>query len=106
MFTLLTCFCTLAGFNAKTIDMEDFKPEVLMDSTEKAIFLMATYGEGEPTDNAIAFTKWMKNAEGTLTAETLSKLRFCVFGLGNKQYEHYNLMGKTTDKCKIGRAHV
>lgn len=79
--------------------MEDFNAEVLENSTDKAIFLMATYGEGEPTDNAIAFTKWMKNAESTLSAETLSKLRFCVFGLGNKQYEHYNLMGKTTDKC-------
>lgn len=65
--------------------------------TERAIFLMATYGEGEPTDNAISFTKWMKNLEGTLGADTLKKLKFCVFGLGNKQYEHYNLMGKTTN---------
>lgn len=68
-----------------------------MNSTERAIFLMATYGEGEPTDNAIAFTKWMKNTEGTLSADCLNKLKFCVFGLGNKQYEHYNLMGKVTN---------
>lgn len=37
-----------AGFAAKTIDLEDFDPEVLVNGTEKAIFLMATYGEGEP----------------------------------------------------------
>lgn len=86
------------GFNAKTIDLEDFNPEVLME-TERAIFLMATYGEGEPTDNAIAFTKWMKNTEKELSAECLSKLKYSVFGLGNKQYEHYNLMGKATDTC-------
>lgn len=85
-----------AGFLAKTIDLEDFDPEVLK-STERAIFLMATYGEGEPTDNAISFTKWMKNADGALGADTLTNLKFCVFGLGNKQYEHYNLMGKTTN---------
>lgn len=87
-----------SGFNAKTIDLEDFNVEVLQE-TERAIFLMATYGEGEPTDNAIAFTKWMKNTEKELPADFLSKLKYCVFGLGNKQYEHYNLMGKSTNTC-------
>lgn len=88
----------ISGFNAKTIDLEDFNVEVLQE-TERAIFLMATYGEGEPTDNAIAFTKWMKNTEKELPADFLSKLKYCVFGLGNKQYEHYNLMGKSTNTC-------
>ena len=39
-------------------------------------------GEGEPTDNAIEFYKWIKNADSTLTSTTLSKLSFSVFGLG------------------------
>eukprot|EP01032_Pedospumella_encystans_P018505 gene18505-21066_t len=85
-----------AGFNAKMIDLEDFSPDVLKE-TERAIFLMATYGEGEPTDNAISFTKWMKNLEKELGPDTLNKLKYSVFGLGNKQYEHYNLMGKLTN---------
>jgi NADPH-ferrihemoprotein reductase len=92
------CMMFLIGFSTKTVDLEDFDPEVLK-TTDRAIFLMATYGEGEPTDNAIAFTKWMKNTDETLNSDTLNKLRFCVFGLGNKQYEHYNLMGKTTNTC-------
>lgn len=41
----------------------------------------------------------MKNSEGALSPDTLKKLKFSVFGLGNKQYEHYNLMGKTTNTC-------
>ena len=28
----------------------------------------------------------------------MNSLKYCVFGLGNKQYEHYNRMGKLTDK--------
>jgi hypothetical protein len=35
-----------SGFNAKVIDLEDFNADILIHSTERAIFLMATYGEG------------------------------------------------------------
>ncbi|XP_043473063.1 NADPH--cytochrome P450 reductase isoform X1 [Leptopilina heterotoma] len=50
-----------------------------------AVFCMATYGEGDPTDNAMEFVDWLKNGEGDL-----SGLNYAVFGLGNKTYEHYN----------------
>lgn len=59
---------------------------------------MATYGEGEATDNAIAFLKWMKDENNEIGSTGLSNLKYTVFGLGNKQYEHYNFMGRTTNK--------
>ena len=31
-----------------------------------AVFLMATYGEGEPTDNAVQFHEFIKNEETEL----------------------------------------
>lgn len=93
---LFVFFFPLSGFDAKTVDMEDFDAEKLKE-TGAAIFLMATYGEGEPTDNAAAFLKFLKNEDNAVTAEYLSGLRYCVFGLGNRQYEHYNRMGKTCD---------
>lgn len=43
---------------------------------------MATYGEGEPTDNAAVFAKWFKNEDSSVSKEYLSGLRFSVFGLG------------------------
>uniref|UniRef100_A0A672PJC8 NADPH--cytochrome P450 reductase n=1 Tax=Sinocyclocheilus grahami TaxID=75366 RepID=A0A672PJC8_SINGR len=58
-----------------------------------AVFCMATYGEGDPTDNAQEFYDWMQG-----TDDDLEGVNFAVFGLGNKTYEHFNATGKYTDK--------
>ena len=84
------------GFAAKMVDLEDFDPSQLLHS-KIAIFLIATYGEGEPTDNAVKFSKWLKNEDQELEANHLSKVNFSVFGLGNRQYEHFNRQGKLTN---------
>jgi NADPH-ferrihemoprotein reductase len=88
-----------AGFDAKSCDLEDFSPEAI-SQCKLAIFLMATYGEGEPTDNAAKFFKWIKSddSDNSPAEGSLSSLSFTVFGLGNRQYEHYNRMGKLIDQ--------
>nr|KAG5690130.1 hypothetical protein BaRGS_003453 [Batillaria attramentaria] len=58
-----------------------------------AIFCMATYGEGDPTDNSQEFYEWLQNGSGDLEG-----MNYAVFGLGNKTYEHFNAMGKYVDK--------
>ncbi|XP_041350268.1 NADPH--cytochrome P450 reductase-like [Gigantopelta aegis] len=58
-----------------------------------AIFCMATYGEGDPTDNAQEFYEWLQAGDGELGG-----MKYAVFGLGNKTYEHFNAMGKYVDK--------
>ncbi|KAG8122804.1 hypothetical protein E2320_018254 [Naja naja] len=58
-----------------------------------AVFCMATYGEGDPTDNAQDFYDWLQD-----TDSKLSGIKYAVFGLGNKTYEHFNAMGKFVDK--------
>ncbi|XP_049777434.1 NADPH--cytochrome P450 reductase [Schistocerca cancellata] len=58
-----------------------------------AVFCMATYGEGDPTDNAMEFYEWLQNGD-----PDLSGLNYAVFGLGNKTYEHYNEVAKYIDK--------
>ncbi|KAI5965730.1 cprA [Candida pseudojiufengensis] len=64
----------------------DIKDDILV------FFILATYGEGEPTDNAIEFIEFLDNE-----ADTLSSLRFTVFGLGNSTYEFYNAIGRKVD---------
>lgn len=58
-----------------------------------AIFCVATYGEGDPTDNARDLQTWL--VEGKTR---LGSLKYTVFGLGNKTYEHFNAMGRLFDK--------
>nr|AWA45974.1 NADPH-cytochrome P450 reductase [Pieris rapae] len=58
-----------------------------------AVFCMATYGEGDPTDNAMEFYEWLKNGDPDLTG-----VNYAVFGLGNKTYEHYNAVAIYLDK--------
>ena len=96
---LLCCILCSLGFDAKSVDLEDFDPANFTAPSSSSlapprIFLMATYGEGEPTDNAASFAKWMKEETDTFKQNAdhapLAGLRFTVFGLGNKQYEHYN----------------
>nr|XP_022918376.1 NADPH--cytochrome P450 reductase isoform X1 [Onthophagus taurus] len=58
-----------------------------------AVFCMATYGEGDPTDNAMEFYEWLQNGDADL-----SGLNYAVFGLGNKTYEHYNAVAIYMDK--------
>lgn len=58
-----------------------------------AVFCLATYGEGDPTDNAMDFYEWLQNGNVDLTG-----LNYAVFGLGNKTYEHYNAVAIYVDQ--------
>jgi NADPH-ferrihemoprotein reductase len=83
------------GFNAVPMDMVDYDPEELTEE-KLVVFLIATYGEGEPTDNARDFYDWLRDSTHDKTL--LSNVKFTVFGLGNKQYKIYQAMGRYFDK--------
>ena len=78
--------------NIKLYDLEEYD-EIPDIENKICIFLVATQGEGEPTDNTRPFLKWFKkqNQEDPLF---LKNFKFAVFGLGSTDYEHYNAMGK------------
>ncbi|KAF6720870.1 NADPH--cytochrome P450 reductase [Oryzias melastigma] len=86
------------GMKGMAADPEEYSMGELARMSEiensLAIFCMATYGEGDPTDNAQDFYDWLQENDD----EDLSGLNYTVFALGNKTYEHYNAMGKYVDK--------
>jgi len=114
------------GFKVRVVDVEDAGEDNDLitelsnedyrddEGRSRALFLMATYGEGEPTDNAMNFINWLQQKSGmkgvasniVLEEEEkddscLAGLDYAVFGLGNTQYEHYNAMGKLVDSALV-----
>ncbi|XP_062887498.1 NADPH--cytochrome P450 reductase-like [Mobula hypostoma] len=85
------------GMRGMATDPEEYDMSELSRLTELenslAIFCLATYGEGDPTDNAQDFYDWLQE-----TDTDLSGVKYAVFGLGNKTYEHFNAMGQYVNK--------
>ena len=92
--TILSNEAEEEGFEPTIIDLMDYK---FFDFQNKiCVFLIATHGEGDPTDNSKEFYEWLLvNDE---TKNVLKNLKFTVFGLGNTQYESYNSMGKKVNE--------
>lgn len=88
------------GLKTMVADLEDYEYENLDTFPEDkvAMFVLATYGEGEPTDNAVDFYEFITGDDVSFSngsnedGKPLSNLRFVAFGLGNNTYEHYNSM--------------
>uniref|UniRef100_A0A8C7YB17 S-adenosyl-L-methionine-dependent tRNA 4-demethylwyosine synthase TYW1 n=1 Tax=Oryzias sinensis TaxID=183150 RepID=A0A8C7YB17_9TELE len=93
------------GFPAEVIDMKDYDPDDrLADecvSGSVCVFLVATYTDGQPTESAEWFCKWLEDASTDFRygRTYLKGLRYAVFGLGNSVYVgHYNTVCKNVDK--------
>ncbi|XP_046841119.1 S-adenosyl-L-methionine-dependent tRNA 4-demethylwyosine synthase TYW1-like [Xenia sp. Carnegie-2017] len=91
--------------NTKLIDLRKYDPDESLRNEVKdtilCIFIMATYTDGQPTDGAEWFYKWLKETAVDFRVQKtlLSGLNYCVLGLGNSLYaDHFNKVGKDVDK--------
>lgn len=80
---------TAAGWTATLHNLADVKVDDLLANASRAIFVVSTWGDGEPPSDAEDFF----NALSSATVD-LSTLQHAVFGLGDSNYEHFNAFAK------------
>ncbi|KAJ3427670.1 nitric oxide synthase-related [Anaeramoeba flamelloides] len=83
------------GVKCSLHDLEDYDPKHL-PSEEYTIFIISTYGEGEPPDNAIDFYNYIHDDDHPKTY--LSSMNYTVFGLGDSTYETFNYCARNVKK--------
>ncbi|KAK5117315.1 hypothetical protein LTR62_005932 [Meristemomyces frigidus] len=104
------------GLKTMTADLEEYDFDNLdqFPDDKVAFFVLATYGEGEPTDNAVEFYEFIQSADvsfsekGGVEEKALGGLQYVAFGLGNNTYEHYNSMVRNVSKSldKLGAKRI
>lgn len=97
------------GLETMVADLEDYDYDNLdsVPSDKVVMFVLATYGEGEPTDNAVDFYEFITGEDISFSQGNdppLGNLNFVAFGLGNNTYEHYNSMVRNVNNAleKLG----
>ncbi|KAL8731613.1 MAG: hypothetical protein Q9166_003301 [cf. Caloplaca sp. 2 TL-2023] len=97
------------GLKTMVADLEDYDYENLDTFPEDkvAMFVLATYGEGEPTDNAVDFFEFVTGDDASFSGgggaedKPLSSMKFVAFGLGNNTYEHYNALVRKVNAALV-----
>lgn len=84
----------LFQINAEIIDLEFFNKNEI-EQPGIRIFIVATYGDGEPTDNAVEFFNWLKSLKHDNIY--FKNTKYSIMGLGSKEYSHFNKIAKKLD---------
>lgn len=90
-FGLRTIACNLEDYDYGNLNQ--------IPSETVVMFILSTFGEGEPTDNAQDFYQFITADDLTFEDGTssLTNLSFVSFGLGNSTYEHFNAVSTRVD---------
>lgn len=75
------------GLEVLVADLSDYDIGTIckIPKTKLAIFILSTFGEGDPSDNSAGLWHWIRQSP-----PLLPNLRYAAFGLGNSNYKHYN----------------
>ncbi|KAJ5610756.1 hypothetical protein N7510_007475 [Penicillium lagena] len=85
---------------AANLDLFDYDQLAELSEGRLVGFILATYGEGDPTDNASGLHEYLRKIEKSRT-RPLSHLEYFCFGLGNSKYQFYNRFVDFVDETLI-----
>ncbi|KAJ3014650.1 S-adenosyl-L-methionine-dependent tRNA 4-demethylwyosine synthase [Thoreauomyces humboldtii] len=91
----------LPSTTVEVLNIADYENEDLMSEKSPVIFILSTYSEGTPTDDAAWFYSWLEDVrfDHRVEKECMKGLRFAVFGLGDSVYEeNYCTVAKRVDE--------
>ncbi len=84
-----------AGVPSRVLALSELGLDELKQAS-RALFVVSTYGEGDPPDNAALF---MQRVMGqALDASALSGLSYALLALGDTEYQHYCGFGRLLDE--------
>ncbi|MEM6898217.1 MAG: flavodoxin domain-containing protein [Pseudomonadota bacterium] len=86
-------FAATQGFKASIDELDSTTPEEVA-KLKHVLIIAATFGEGEPTDNAVNFYKALMDDSA---AALPTSLNFSVCGLGDSSYPHFNKVAHDLD---------
>tara|TARA_B100000579_G_scaffold125648_1_gene101312 strand:- start:206 stop:655 length:450 start_codon:yes stop_codon:yes gene_type:complete len=84
------------GHNINVLNLEDTNPEDLSE-IKLSLFVVSTWGEGDPPLDAEDFYETLKSSE-----VNLSNLSYGVMGLGDRSYEIFNGFARDLDNTLSG----
>lgn len=87
------------GIHAQLLDVAHAPSASHVGTFTLSLFCQATYGDGEPTDDA----HWFFEQLHALPDTSLRSCTVGVFALGNKQYEHFAAAGKTLRSALLNK---
>lgn len=87
-----------AGTPARVLSLARLDAPTLR-ATQRALFIVSTYGEGDPPDAAAAFAR-RTMADGALS---LAHLHCATLALGDREYQHFCGFGRTLDAWLVAR---
>lgn len=75
------------GLEVMAADLSDYDAETiaLIPQEKLAIFIISTFGEGDPSDNTAGLWEWINKSDASMPL-----LHYVAFGLGNRNYKYYN----------------